>query len=644
MAVDGVDLKMRMSGDDKIRRDMKKVGKSARTMGKGISAASSKMNKMAAAINPVAAGLAAAAAGFVAAAVAAKVTKDAFIGTIRATVDLANELDGITKKAQSIGATNTDLQLVSNAMALFGVETGATIKATQKFNQALGLAMLPDAPKTLTKAFDRLGTSAEDLIKLPLKERFIAVAQGFQEYENQATRAADASLLFGRMGKDALVAFSQGGQAMRDAVADVERYGVASDLAFVNSENLVDAQFRLELAFKGLKANALEPIMPVLQGTAQGLADILATLDDEAVRQFGLMFSSMVKRMALGIAGVMPAVQGLSAALFFVLKSQTALARFLGAEFLDVITPEKSSKAWDGWAKTFIGSIESAEEAAAIFAAGPLFGPDPPPVTPPTPPRTGGGGASGSAPGGVSFGEGTGVVSMEDTELERKAEYFEELADMRITDAQLAKRLVEEEAALQQQFLADQQMAAHAVLGATASFAESISQVVSATMGEESEEAKKAAKIMFAVQQAAALGSATVAMAEAIAKANASAPPPFNIPSIIGAAATGAAQIAAITAASISGVADAGLPPGALRQAGLNSHTVLAVRNDEMVLDPVGTAAISRMLEQRSDSAGQPIMVNASVEIDGEVLGRTVDNHLVRSSERGLGYQQRIRY
>ena len=71
---------------------------------------------------------------------------------------------------------------------------------------------------------------------------------------------------------------------------------------------------------------------------------------------------------------------------------------------------------------------------------------------------------------------------------------------------------------------------------------------------------------------------------------------------------------------------------------------MLAVRNDEMVLDPVGTAAISRMLEQRATGQGQPIMVNASVELDGEVLGRSVDNHLVRSSERGLGYERRIRY
>ena len=200
------------------------------------------------------------------------------------------------------------------------------------------------------------------------------------------------------------------------------------------------------------------------------------------------------------------------------------------------------------------------------------------------------------------------------------------------------------DAARQEKFQQDQVMAAHALLGSTASFAGSISQMVTATMGAESEEAKKAAKVMFGIQQAAALADAGISMAVAIGKANAAAPPPLNIPGIVAATAIGAAQIAAITAASISGVADAGLPPGALRSAGLNQHTVLAVRNDEMVLDPVGTAAISRMLEQRSGPGGQPIMVNASVEIDGEVLGRSVDNHLVRSSERGLGYQRRIRY
>jgi len=250
------------------------------------------------------------------------------------------------------------------------------------------------------------------------------------------------------------------------------------------------------------------------------------------------------------------------------------------------------------------------------------------------------------------------LISLErylDLDNQLQLQYYGRLDEMRQRDVESersanqkkldeADQLIADQKAKDEKYRADQVAAAEAVLGSTASFAQSISQMVSATMGEESKEAKKAARVMFGIQQAVALADAGMSMAMAIGKANAAFPPPFNVPGIVAAAATGAAQIAAITAASISGVADAGLPPGALRSAGLNQHTVLAVRNDEMVLDPVGTAAISRMLEQRATGQGQPIMVNASVELDGEVLGRSVDNHLVRSSERGLGYERRIRY
>ena len=104
----------------------------------------------------------------------------------------------------------------------------------------------------------------------------------------------------------------------------------------------------------------------------------------------------------------------------------------------------------------------------------------------------------------------------------------------------------------------------------------------------------------------------------------------------------GGVQIATILGTAIAGVADAGLPPGALRAAGLNNHTALAVRNDEMVIDPVGTSAISEMLKERA--GGEPVVVNTVLEIDGNVLGQTVDTHLIRSAERGMPYANRERY
>ena len=109
---------------------------------------------------------------------------------------------------------------------------------------------------------------------------------------------------------------------------------------------------------------------------------------------------------------------------------------------------------------------------------------------------------------------------------------------------------------------------------------------------------------------------------------------------MISAGAIGAAQIATIVGTTVTGMAHAGLPPGAIQ--GANEATIL-MRRDEMILDPVGTRAISRMLDQRS-GGGQAVQVHTTLELDGQVLGRTVDDHLVRSSERGLSYQERVRY
>ena len=124
-------MKMGIEGSNKVQRELKQTGAAAKKMGRGLNAAKASAKRLAASLSPAVLGLSAVTAGLAGVAVAAKVYKDAFVGTVKSTVRLADELDTITKKAQSIGATNTDIQLVSNAMALFGVETDKTIKSTQ---------------------------------------------------------------------------------------------------------------------------------------------------------------------------------------------------------------------------------------------------------------------------------------------------------------------------------------------------------------------------------------------------------------------------------------------------------------------------------------------------------------------------------
>ena len=678
----GIDLKMKVSGANKVQRELKQTGKAARGMGAGVRSAGGAMGSMAAAINPVTAALAIATAGLVAAAIAAKLTKDAFIGTIKATLKLADDLDELTKKAQSLGSSNTDLQLMINSMALFGLETGATIKSVQKFQIKIGEAMLPDAPKMLTDAFDRMGVSAEELAKMPMRERFIATANALSGYGDRFTMAADAQQIFGRGSKEMLAVFSRGGDAISEAMDDVERYGLASDQAFKNAENLVDSQLRLKLAFEGLKTDALEPLMPVLEGVVQGLADILAGLDPTKVDEFGDSLADMGEMAVHTLVAVGPMLEMVGKT-FRLFAGAAALIGISGLKDLEFITGglvdmEGSETRWGEWGDGLLGAIRTARGVAETPPIRNVWGliddgkgkPRRPTGGGTTPPKA----AKVTDPLAqlkrdlealrrslldkeqvlreakdreiqlTKDGIAAGLLTRRDgkiQELAIQAAFDDEMMAMAraqadALDALNAKAAEKEEARLQ-----IQRNQAIQILTGVGDFAGAMSSIITTLSDENNEEAKKAAKVFFGIQQASSLAVAIIKMAEAIGVANA-LPFPGNIPAMVTAGVIGGAQIATIAATTIQGLAHAGLPPGALAGSGSNEATIM-MRRDEMILDPVGTKAISQMLSQRTQG-GQPIQVNTTLEIDGDVLGRTVDTHLVRSSERGLSYQNSIRY
>jgi len=206
-------------------------------------------------------------------------------------------------------------------------------------------------------------------------------------------------------------------------------------------------------------------------------------------------------------------------------------------------------------------------------------------------------------------------------------------------------RMAEETEATIMAFEVQQIASWGAAFGAMSDMVGTFSELIAQSYGENTEEAKAAAKKMFVVQQALALGQAIMSMAVSIGKAN-ELGYPLSIPAMITAGATGAAQVATIAATTITGLADAGLPPDALRSAGLNSHSLIAMRNDEMVLDPVGTRHISEMLETQKaqmTGGGEEQTIVTTVELDGQVLGSAVDKRLIRQAERGIPYTGRIR-
>ena len=687
MAVDGINLKLKASGGPQVRQELKKTGKAARGMGAGVGAAGASLGSMAAAINPVTAGLAVAAAGFVAVAVAAKATKDAFVGTIKATLKLADELDEVGKKAKSIGGVSGEgLQVVIGAMELAGVESAATMKSLQKLNQSMGEGMR--GTKSYTDAFDQLGISAEEMATLPLEKRLLAFSAGLEKMGTRAEQAQVGALLMGRAFKDMVVGLDDR-DALQGLMEDIQGFGVASNEAIQDSEDLKDAILRMEKAAFGLKSEVLAPLIPVLTGVAQGMAEWLSTLDAGAVRKFAFEVRNVMAVATLSFAhfGVaaekalivaLPLMNTFQATLFATVGNVSGAARNASEALSTALDVPKSlagaEERWRAFGRTLAGALEES-------LAGPMLGPEPPPLAGGAPTRrtrrTGATGAK--APAKVTDplaglkreldaitkqlkskeqlmaeslvrqleatheGVEAGLITREHglaQDAALIAAHDAKLLEMAKAQAAAQDAIAEEAAERAAARRAEEVEAATAALGAVGTFAGEISGLITHLADEQNEEAKEAAKVFFGIQQAAALAVAIIKMAEAIAVANA-LPAPGNIPAMVAAGAAGAAQIATITAATIKGVAHAGLPPGALGP-GPNEATIM-MRRDEMILDPVGTKAISQMLSRRTGS-GQPIQVSTTLELDGDVLGRTVDNHLVRSSERGISYQDRIRY
>ena len=159
------------------------------------------------------------------------------------------------------------------------------------------------------------------------------------------------------------------------------------------------------------------------------------------------------------------------------------------------------------------------------------------------------------------------------------------------------------------------------------------------------EEAKKAAVAMFHVSQAAALATAIVNTAAGVA-ASLKLGFPAGLIAGVTVGAAGAAQIATIIGTSIKGIGDAGITSDMLKSAGLNNHSAIVMRNDETLLDPVGTKHITEMLAMQKNQmqgGGGDQTIRTTVEIDGRVLGESVDTYMIRQRERGLQYSDRIR-
>jgi len=597
----------------RIKADAKQAKKELKGLGRGFTGLQSNVAKVTPGLLAVAAGIAAIGAAAVAAGAA----------LVKNANDVSLLGDEIAKTARIVGVSAEQFQVLRFAADRSGVAMSSVTNGLKRLSRSMFDAQ--NGSKLTRDTFVGMGIAIEDADGnlRDSEEVFRDIADRIQAVGVNTQTTAELMTVLGRSGAD-LTNILLGGSAALDDFEDQAKSlgGIMDGQLLAASEAYQDSIADLDLATQGLKNELATGLIPTLTV----LADVMAN-----------RVIPNTRRMIQAI-GEFKLPAGL----------KTILRTLPGGGLVDIFG------------------------AGATVAGGLAAGPDVPDLPARTTPfiNLPGPGANGPPGGGkvepteenfpAPFALAEAVQIAQDMQTEATvagiaARLFWERDALATTkalkDAAEAEDIARQERAIQRaQDLANAQaQAASSAFSAVETFAGIAQGAVEDSYFGQTKAGRTAAKALFIAGKAAALASAIVNTAQAIS-ASAAIGYPAAIPGVAAAGITGGAAIGTIVGTTIQGLADAGLAPGALRDAGLHGHTAIAISPGEAVIDPVGTAEISRMLAlQRRQmemaagggANGGPVVVVA--ELDGRRVSRGLSGPMTADLEDGHDYRQNVR-
>ena len=177
--------------------------------------------------------------------------------------DWADAGDEIAKTAKRMGWTAESTSEMAYAAKISGAALSDVETATKKLSSAIidgndGLA-------TYKLAFDKLGLSTEDLLKLPTEDQFWAVAQALSGVEDKTLQTSLAVDLFGRSGTNLLPLLQEGADGIQELRDRAHEMGIVFDEdAAAGAEGLTDAMTDMEASIEGIRNAIAQELAPVI--------------------------------------------------------------------------------------------------------------------------------------------------------------------------------------------------------------------------------------------------------------------------------------------------------------------------------------------------------------------------------------------
>lgn len=214
--------------------------------------------------------------------------------------------DALAKTASKIGTTTEALSALQYAGQLTGVEVNTMNMALQRFTRRASEAAVGTGEAK--GALRELGVDARQLVRLPLDERMLVLADAFENVKSESDRLRLAFKLFDSEGAALVNTLGQGRQGLADMLGESRRLGVVmSSNAAKGVEDANDALTRLQSLFGGIVKQVTAALAPVITAIADTLTNKVASAFDpenNGIQEFA-------KALAIDVVnGIVAAVEG----------------------------------------------------------------------------------------------------------------------------------------------------------------------------------------------------------------------------------------------------------------------------------------------------------------------------------------------
>jgi len=183
---------------------------------------------------------------------------------------IANSLkatDTLAKTASKIGTTTEALSALQYAGQLTGVEVNTMNMALQRFTRRASEAAVGTGEAK--GALRELNVDARSLVRLPLDERMLVLADAFAGVENESDRLRLAFKLFDSEGAALVNTLGQGRQGLSEMLGEARSLGVVmSSGAAQGVEDANDALFRMQSLFGGIIKQTVAALAPAISALA----------------------------------------------------------------------------------------------------------------------------------------------------------------------------------------------------------------------------------------------------------------------------------------------------------------------------------------------------------------------------------------